>query len=95
MTVREKAVPASLEQSESFADGIEKITVQGGIVRVDFVSLAPHTEGRDAQGRARVAVRRRIILPLGGFVKSFQTMQRTIEQLAEQGALQVDVGGSC
>lgn len=76
------------EQTEAFADGIERISVQGTTVRVDFVSLEPSRGG----GQAKVAARRRIILPLSGFVASHRTMQQTIERLVESGALQVDGG---
>ncbi|HEV7951046.1 MAG TPA: hypothetical protein VGP24_14880 [Glaciihabitans sp.] len=72
-------------QSELYADGIGEITVTGGIVRIDLVSLS-HTE-RDAANQPVPVFRQRVVMSVEGFANSFEVMQKAMHGLIEGGAI--------
>lgn len=70
---------------ESFADGIDRITVNGGVVRIDFFSFeTPPQDGRTDREPERT-VRRRVILPMDGFLRSLAAMSDIVKKLEESG----------
>ena len=72
------------EKQEIFVDGIGKIHFTGGMVRFDLVTLQPgDNEGDQPTPEEKV----RIIMPPDGFLATFNTMQRLIDQLLEAGVL--------
>lgn len=72
------------EKKEIFVDGIGKIHFTGGMVRYDMVTLEPPAEnGQDPTPQEKV----RIIMPPEGFLNTFNTMQKLIDQLVEAGVL--------
>jgi hypothetical protein len=72
------------EKQEIFVDGIGKIHFTGGMVRYDMVTLEPPEEnGKDPVPKEKV----RMIMPPEGFLNTFNTMQRLIDQLVEAGVL--------
>ena len=72
------------DKHEIFVDGIGKIHFTGGMVRYDMVTLEPAEDGKEPIPEERV----RIIMPPEGFLRTFNTMQRLIDQLLEAGVLQ-------
>jgi hypothetical protein len=70
-------------QTELYSDGIGEITVNGSIVRVDFVSLSA-TE-RDANNNQKTVFRQRIIFSVEGFANSVEIMQQALRGLVEAG----------
>jgi len=72
------------DKQEIFVDGIGKIHFTGGMVRYDLVTLQPgENEGDQPTPEEKV----RIIMPPDGFLATFNTMQRLIDQLLEAGVL--------
>lgn len=68
---------------EYFADGIGEITLAGGMVRMDLVSL---TGKQGAEGNEpRLEARRRIVMPPDGFLRSFGAMENLVKQLVDAG----------
>ncbi len=68
-----------------YADGIGEITLTGGMVRIDLVSLS--AQNKDAEGRPRLEFRKRIVLPPEGFLRSFSAMEDLVKQLVEAGLI--------
>jgi hypothetical protein len=75
-----------MEHRELYSDGIGRITVTGGVVRVDLESLSP-TEC-DANNNPKSTFRQRVIFSLDGFVKSFEVMQKAFQGLVDGGVIQ-------
>ena len=70
---------------ELFADGIGEISLVGGMVRVDWVSLSA-TE-KDASGLPALEFRQRMVLPPEGFLRAFTAMEDLVKQLVEAGVI--------
>jgi hypothetical protein len=71
------------EKQEIFVDGIGKIHFSGGMVRYDMVTLEPPEDGKEPMPEEKV----RIIMPPNGFLATFNTMQKLIDQLLDAGVL--------
>ena len=71
---------------EVYSDGIGRITVTGGVVRVDLESLSP-TEC-DANNNHKSTFRQRVIFSLDGFTKSLEVMQKAFQGLVDGGVIQ-------
>ena len=65
-----------MRHREIYSDGIGRITVSGGVVRVDLESQSP-TEC-DANNNPKSAFRQRVIFSLNGFTKSLEVMQKVM-----------------
>src|ERR1700676_3467361 len=70
---------------ELYSDGVDEITVNGTIVRVDLVSLSP-TE-RDANNNAKPVFRQRLIFSVEGFANSVEVMQKALQGLVDAGVV--------
>lgn len=68
-----------------YADGIGEITLTGGMVRIDLVSLSAHE--KDSEGRPKLEFRKRVVLPPEGFLRSFSAMEDLVKQLVEAGLI--------
>lgn len=68
-----------------YADGIGEITLTGGMVRIDLVSLS--AKEKDAEGRPRLEFRKRVVLPPEGFLRSFSAMEDLVKQLVDAGLI--------
>lgn len=68
---------------EFFADGIGEITLAGGMVRMDLVSLTGK-QGEDGN-EPRLEASRRIVMPPDGFLRSFGAMENLVKQLVDAG----------
>jgi hypothetical protein len=73
-------------ERELFADGIGEITLSGGMVRLDLVSLVGSQN--DENNRPRLEVTRRIVMPPDGFLRSFSAMENLVKQLVDAGLVQ-------
>jgi hypothetical protein len=71
--------------NELYADAIGEITVTGGIVRIDLVSLSP--THKDAAGQPVSELRQRLIMSIEGFANSFEVIQKAMHGLIEAGAI--------
>ena len=75
-----------MRHREIYSDGIGRITVSGGVVRVDLESQSP-TEC-DANNNPKSAFRQRVIFSLDGFTKSLEVMQKAFQGLVDGGVIQ-------
>ena len=66
---------------ELYSDGFANIVVTGTIVRIDLMALA----GQDAQGKPRFEVRRRLVMPINGFLRSYAMADDVVNKLQKAG----------
>ncbi len=71
------------ETRDFFADGIGEITLSGGMVRMDLVTLVGSQN--DPEKKPRLEFSRRIVMPPDGFLRSFSAMENLVKQLIEAG----------
>ena len=65
-----------------FTDGIGEITLSGGMVRMDLVTLV----GSNKDGaKPTLEVKQRIVMPPDGFLRSFSAMENLVKQLIDAG----------
>ncbi|MBF0143107.1 MAG: hypothetical protein HQL59_06570 [Magnetococcales bacterium] len=69
-----------------FADMVKHIDFSGGLVRLELVSAYPEEKQSDSQIRLQRSGR--LIMPLNGFLSTFQVMQDLIDQLVKSGIVQ-------
>lgn len=74
--------------NQTFADTIGNITVTGGLVRIDFVSLAAR-QPEDAQAPRQFEISQRVVLPLDGFLRGMAAQQDMMKKLVDAGVLTV------
>ena len=72
-------------RAEVFADGMGEITLSGGMVRIDLVSLSPSKQ--DAEGKPQLEFRKRIVMPPDGFLRSFSAMEDLVKKLVDAGVV--------
>jgi hypothetical protein len=70
-------------KTEIYADGIGEISLAGGMVRMDLVSLVGSQQ--DANNKPHLEPKCRLILPPEGFLRSFSAMENLVKQLVEAG----------
>ena len=68
---------------ESYADGIGEITLSGGMVRMDLVTL--QGTQKDPENKPKLELSQRIIMPPDGFLRSFSAMENLVKQLIDPG----------
>ncbi|MEM7454838.1 MAG: hypothetical protein AAF456_10860 [Planctomycetota bacterium] len=72
-----------MERHELFADGIGEISLVGGMVRMDLVSLVGSQN--DKENQPHLEKTHRIVMPPDGFLRSFSSMENLVKQLIEAG----------
>ncbi|MEC9094186.1 MAG: hypothetical protein VX438_15865 [Planctomycetota bacterium] len=77
-------------QAEVFADGMGEITLSGGMVRIDLVSLS--SSKQDEQGKPQLEFRQRIVMPPDGFLRSFSAMEDLVKKLVDAGVVKTRDG---
>ena len=70
-------------EPELYADTIGEVSLHGGVVRIDLVALQP---GADANAeKPDMSFRKRLVMPVDGFVRAFSAMERLMAQMEERG----------
>jgi hypothetical protein len=72
-----------MSEREFFADGIGEITLSGGMVRMDLVTMVGSQN--DPENKPRLELSKRIVMPPDGFLRSFSAMENLVKQLIEAG----------
>ena len=67
-----------------FTDGIGRITLIDGVVRLDLVTYSPNET--DAQGKPRQVFTQRVVLGTEAFLRSTEKMLEIVQQLSRHGA---------
>ena len=71
------------DNRDFFADGIGEITLSGGMVRMDLVTLVGSPN--NPENKPRLELSRRIVMPPDGFLRSFSAMENLVKQLIDAG----------
>jgi hypothetical protein len=71
------------EKKEIYSDGVGKVYLSGGMVRVDYVSIRPGSEELASDSENCV----RVILHTQGFLESYNAMGQLVEKMFEAGIL--------
>lgn len=79
------------DESNVFADGIGEITLSGGMVRMDLVTLVGSQN--DPENKPRLEFSQRVIMPPDGFLRSFSAMENLVKQLVDAGLVKPREGG--
>ncbi len=74
-----------MEKREFFADGIGEITLVGGMVRMDLVSLVGSQS--EEENQPRLEKTHRIVMPPDGFLRSFSSMENLVKKLVDAGVV--------
>jgi hypothetical protein len=72
-------------KDEIFADTVGEISLTGGMVRMDLVSLIGSQSSDD--NKPRLAPKCRIVMPPEGFLRSFSAMENLVKQLIDAGLI--------
>ena len=68
-----------------YSDDIGAITVSGPIVRFDLM-IQSATE-KDAQGKPKLEVSHRVIMPIDAFLRAATRMQGSVQDLVKKGVI--------
>ena len=68
---------------EVFADRIGSVSITGGVVRIDLVTLDPATP--DAKGQPSPVLRQRVVMPADGFVGLANAALQAMARLEKLG----------
>ncbi len=67
--------------NQIFVDGLGDVTLVGGMVRLDFVTLAPAEQG--AKGAPKVVHCQRTVMTLDAFVRVTEKMKDSVQALSK------------
>jgi len=79
-------------EQEIFADGIGSIVLEGGVMRIDLMSMIPGQ--RDKDNKPQLAFRQRIVMPVEGFLNSYKIFQEIIGKMEQSGLIARQPAGS-
>jgi len=68
---------------ELYSDGFANIVVTGTMVRIDLMALV----GQDAEGKPKFEARRRLVMPLDGFLRSYTMAEDVVGKLQKAGVI--------
>jgi len=71
--------------NQEFVDGVQEITIQSGIVRVDYFTYS--AEAKDSSGKPAKELSKRLLMSPEGFLQTFSAMERIVDQLVDRGAI--------
>ncbi len=67
-----------------FADRLVGMTIQDGLVRIDFAVNAGQVKDKDEHVKQRLEVTAQFVMPFEGFVNALATQQRFVKEIAEK-----------
>lgn len=73
-----------MSSKDIFADGIGEITLSGGMVRMDLVTLTG-SQSANSDEKPKLEFSQRVIMPPDGFLRSFSAMENLVKQLIDAG----------
>ena len=73
-------------EEQIYADDVGTITVSGPIVRFDL--MIQSAIEKDAQGKPKLVVQQRVIMPIDAFLRAAQKMQGSVQDMVKKGVIQ-------
>jgi hypothetical protein len=71
--------------SEIYSDGIGEVVITGSVVRLDLLTLS--LEERDDKGQPKLVLRKRVVMPIDGFLRSFAVLSQAMQELEKRGVV--------
>jgi hypothetical protein len=84
--------------NELYSEGIGEVVVTGSVVRLDLLTLSP--EQRDEKGQPKLVLRKRVVMPIDGFLRSYAVLAQAMKELEKRGVVrkldvpEKDAGGA-
>jgi len=76
-----------------FSDQVINIAVTGGLVRIDLGTSIP-TRDKDGKTEFRLVPTQQLVMPIEGFVRSFNLQEGIVRELIARGTLQKSPEGA-
>jgi hypothetical protein len=73
-------------EEQVYADDVGTITVSGPIVRFDL--MIQSASEKDGQGKPKLVVQQRVIMPIDAFLRAAQKMQGSVQDMVKKGVIQ-------
>jgi hypothetical protein len=70
---------------ELYSEGIGEVAITGSVVRLDLLTLS--LEERDEKGQPKLVMRKRVVMPIDGFLRSFAVMSQAMHELEKRGVV--------
>jgi len=70
---------------ELYSEGIGEVAITGQVVRLDLLTLA--LDERDDKGQPKLVLRKRVVMPIDGFLRSFAVMSQAMQELEKRGVV--------
>jgi len=70
-----------------YADEIGKVSIDNGMIHVDFVALDRSVQSKD--GKPNFYLTQRMVMPLQGFLRGVAAQETIVKKLIENGVLKV------
>ena len=70
---------------EFYSEGIGEVAVTGSVVRLDLLTLS--LEERDDKGQPKLVLRKRVVMPMDGFLRSYAVLSQAVAELEKKGVI--------
>ncbi len=70
---------------EIYSEGIGEVVITGSVVRLDLLTLS--LEERDDKGQPKLVLRKRVVMPIDGFLRSFAVLSQAMQELEKRGVV--------
>ena len=74
-----------------YADGIQEISIYGGMVRLDLFNL---DRGNTQDEQPQLVLSNRVVMPPDAFLRSFAQMENLVKQLIDAGVVKPREAGT-
>jgi hypothetical protein len=71
--------------SELYSEGIGEVAITGSVVRLDLLTLS--LEERDDKGQPKLVLRKRVVMPIDGFLRSYAVLTQAMKELEKKGVI--------
>ncbi len=70
---------------EIYSEGIGEVAITGPVVRLDLLTLS--LEERDDKGQPKLVLRKRVVMPIDGFLRSYAVLSQAMQELEKRGVV--------
>lgn len=71
--------------TELYSEGIGEVVVTGSVVRLDLLTFSP--DQRDEKGQPKLVLRKRVVMPIDGFLRSYAVLGQAMKELEKRGVV--------
>lgn len=71
--------------NELYSEGIGEVAITGSVVRLDLLTLS--LEDRDDKGQPKLVLRKRVVMPIDGFLRSYAVLSQVVKELEKRGVV--------